>query len=103
MIIITGNVIKERNGTISLRDNPAYGTQGHAIDSTSYGPQVSVTAHAQDSSVPDREYEKPLYTSNMDSEDPYTVPSESPSLPNVYDRVGPRVLDEEEYYSTIAT
>ena len=100
MIIITGNAIKERDGTISLRDNPAYGTQGHA---TSYGPQVSVTAHAQDSSVLDREYENPLYTSNMDSEDPYTVPSESPSPPNVYDRVGPRVLDEEEYYSTIAT
>ena len=98
MVIITENTIKECDDT---KDNPAHNAQGHAVDNSSpYVAQVSATAHAQDSSVPDREFENPLYTSNMDSEDPYAVPSESPSPPNVYDRVGPR---EEVYYSTIAT
>lgn len=84
-------------------DNPAYDTQQHAIDNSAYGAQAP-TLPALDASVQDRECENPIYSSNIETEDPYTVPPESPSPPNVYDRVGPRVLEENEvYYSSVAT
>ena len=108
-------------------DNPAYGPQvsatAHAQDSSVperkfENPLYTSNKDAEDlytipsesPSPPNKDAEDP-YTipsespspPNKDAEDPYTIPSESLSPPNVYDRVGPRVLDEEEYYSAIAT
>lgn len=80
VVIITGSETK--TSAVSTGENPSYGVLNMDAAQT---PTTQIQTHF-DQSLQERDFDNPLYSANVTTEDPYTSPVPPPVI---YDQVAP--------------